>query len=381
MLTSNGPGPILMAYFTNWCHGKGYKVTDIPVEKLTHIQYAFAKIEDGRVAVTDSWADVEIPFEVDFQGQPLTLRGQYAMLNDPRSSLRARNPNIKVCISIGGWTHCGAFSDVCATPEAREKFAQSVVEFLDRFGFDGVDLDWEFPVEGGLESNSRRPDDGRNLTEMCRLLRFKLGELGRQKGGKHYELSIAAPSAEIYYRHFEMQRLSELLDYVNVMSYDLSGTWSCATWHHSALYPDVMRILDAYANGGFKKNQLLMGVPFYGRSFSGVDLNSNNECNVKGLSCKFKGAGIGAEPGLVDYHNYPPYGSGYEKHHDVERGAFCLFNPSTNDWISIEEVDSLVWKCEAVKRNGFGGMFWWEMSMDKHGTLSDAIWRQFHGQC
>lgn len=56
------------------------------------------------------------------------------------------NPNLKVLIAIGGWNEGGKkYSDMAATKMSRDKFTKSVVTFLTEHGFDGLDLDWEYP--------------------------------------------------------------------------------------------------------------------------------------------------------------------------------------------------------------------------------------------
>lgn len=129
---------IILAYFTAWSiYERAYFVNDIDGAKLTHINYAFANIStDGTIVLGDPWADVEKSFDGDTSDQP--FRGNFNRL----LKLKEKYPHIKTLISIGGWTWSSQFSDVALTDESRKKFAQSCIEFIEKYSFDGIDLDW-----------------------------------------------------------------------------------------------------------------------------------------------------------------------------------------------------------------------------------------------
>ncbi|CAF5064544.1 unnamed protein product, partial [Rotaria sp. Silwood1] len=163
-------GQIVLAYFTAWSiYGRLFFVTDIPVDKLTHINYAFANIgSDGRIALGDPWADTDKKFDNDTSNQP--LHGNFNQLN----KLKATYPNLRTLISVGGWTWSSNFSDVALTNQSRSIFAASCVEFVQKYGFDGIDLQWVYPVSGGMSGNSERPEDTQNYVLLLEEIRRQL---------------------------------------------------------------------------------------------------------------------------------------------------------------------------------------------------------------
>lgn len=143
--------------------------------KLTHINYAFTHIKDNKI----------IPIE----GQ--NDDANYAYLQ----SLKAQNPNLKILNSVGGWGADG-FSDAAMTETSRNAFADSIIEYVKKYGLDGIDLDWEYPTQdaGGIVTG--RPEDKENFTLVLKLIREKLNVLGLENN-KYYELTIAAGAAHL----------------------------------------------------------------------------------------------------------------------------------------------------------------------------------------
>jgi chitinase len=160
----------VITYFAEWAiYGRNYIVSDLPATALTHINYAFAKIDDnGEVAIVDAWAATDKPFGDDTWDTP--LRGNFHAL----IKLKEKYPYLKTLISVGGWSLSDKFSDAALTDASRQKFAKSAVAFMKKYQFDGVDIDWEYPVSGGLPNNKYRPEDGANYVLLCKELRAQL---------------------------------------------------------------------------------------------------------------------------------------------------------------------------------------------------------------
>jgi len=179
----------IVGYFTSWAiYGREYFVNEIPADKLTHINYAFANVsKEGECLIGDSWADVEIAFEGDAQDAP--FKGNFNQLK----LLKEKNPNLKTLISIGGWTWSRLFSDVALTEESRDKFAASCVKFMMDYGFDGIDVDWEYPTGAGDATNHETPEDPENFILLMAEMRAQLDAAG-EVDGTHYLLTIAASS-------------------------------------------------------------------------------------------------------------------------------------------------------------------------------------------
>ena len=218
---ADGPPHRVVGYFAEWgIYQRKYLVTDIPAAKLTHVNYAFARIVDGKCAIVDAYAAVDRAYPGD-KWDPGEKRGNFKQL----TLLRKKHPHLKTLISVGGWTLSGPFSDTALTEQSRQKFAASCVAFMLEHGFDGVDVDWEYPGGGGLESNKTRPEDGRNFSSLLAELRRLLDQQG-VKDKRKYLLTIAAPAGPGTYKHIEIDKIHRHLDWINLMTYDFHGSWS-----------------------------------------------------------------------------------------------------------------------------------------------------------
>ena len=110
----------IVAYYTAWSiYAREFPVSEIPADRLTHINYAFANIVGGECVLGDPWADVDKRYPDDPPDPP--FRGNFGQL----ARLKERHPHVRTLISVGGWTWSGGFSDAAATAPARQRFARS----------------------------------------------------------------------------------------------------------------------------------------------------------------------------------------------------------------------------------------------------------------
>lgn len=315
------PDTRVIGYFISWgVYGRNYQVADIPADKLTHINYAFARISDsGEIALGDPWADIQQPYPGDAPDLP--FKGNFNQL----LKLKASHPHLKTLIAVGGWTWSEKFSDVTLTQQSRQKFAGSCVEFMKQYGFDGVDIDWEYPVSGGEKPG--RPEDKVNYTLLLQELRNRLDAQGAADG-KHYLLTICAPAAESNYNNYELDKIPQYVDWIGLMSYDFNGSWSKYTNFNAPLHAhpgdpmgatlNINSTVEDFLARGVSPDKLVMGVPFYGVGWNGVpDINN-------GL---FQPPGGSA--GSFDYkdlaQNY--IGKGYARHWSNSSKVPWLYNP------------------------------------------------------
>ena len=362
----------IVSYFAEWgIYDRNYTVADLPVDKITTVNYAFAKITDsGEVGIFDSWAAVEKPFGPDTWDTP--IRGNYGALK----RLKDAHPSLEVMISVGGWTLSDKFSDVALTPASREKFAASCVAFCKKYGFDGVDLDWEYPVGGGLENNKYRPEDKQNYTLLVKEIRRQF-DLQEAVDGKQWLISIASPAGYDKYVNFEMAELAKTLDFINIMTYDYHGSWENTTNHQAPLYAapsraggidgkyNVSYTVDMYLKDGIDPAKLNLGAPLYGRTWAGVGPANN------GLYQPSTGAGSGTwEKGVIDFFdlanklkNQPDV---YKLYWDEASQVPYVYAPSIEGgWFStFENKQSLGKKIDLILEKGLGGMMFWEADAD-----------------
>jgi chitinase len=365
-------GKRVVAYFTEWSvYQRNYHVRDIPAARLTHVNYAFARIVNGECAPCDAYAAVDKFYPGD-KWDAGFVRGSFHQLQ----LLRQKRPHLRALISVGGWTLSGPFSDVALTEQSRQKFGRSCVAFLLKYGFDGVDIDWEYPVGGGPEGNKTRPEDRRNYTLLLAELRRQLDARGKADG-KHYLLTVAAPAGPAVYANLELGRIHRHLDWLNLMTYDFHGGWSPRTNLHAPLFAsstdptkdeavrtrfNVDAAVKAYLRAGVPADKLVVGVPFYGRGWGGVR-DVNHGLYQPRAAALPRGTW---EPGVWDYKdlaaNY--VGKKGRRFWHEEARAPWLFDDRAGLMISYEDPQSCRLKGEYVRRHGLGGVMCWELSLD-----------------
>ena len=338
----------IVGYYAAWATYSGFTPDNLDVSKLTHINYAFANIgSDLKIALC--YPDVDI--------------SNFNKLKELKKSY----PNLKTIISVGGWSWSGRFSDVALTDSSRTTFADSCVDFIVQNGFDGVDIDWEYPVNGGLPTNKNRPADKTNFTLLMKKLREKLDARG-EIDGKHYILTYAGASSNGYLYNTEISRLSQYVDYANIMTYDIHGTWDSYTDFNAPLYSNydispqykwsIDQSINSWMKMGFPNDKMVMGVPFYGYVYKAVsDTKSGLYQSYSG------GSSISYENIVGNYLNKPEY----IRHFHLDSKVPWLFDGST--FISYDDEQSIELKAEYIKAKGLGGGMIWELSQDPRGIL------------
>lgn len=358
VMTSIAPTTVMpykkiVGYYAAWSSYSGFTPDRIDATKLTHINYAFANIG----------TDLKITM-----GYPDKDPNNFKLLQ----ALKQINPNLRTLISVGGWTWSGKFSDAALTDASRSVFADSCVAFMKQHGFDGVDLDWEYPVSGGLSTNTKRAADKQNFTLLLQKLREKLDAQGAADN-KHYLLTIAGGAGSGYANNVELASIHTYLDYATIMTYDLHGTWDSYTDLHSPLYtntdvsPQYKTSADSsiqvWKQMGFPTGKLVMEIPFYGYLYSSVkDVNH-------GLYQTFAGANsISFGKITSDYLNKP----GFVRYFHSQSLVPWLYNGSI--FISYEDEQSIGYKTEYIKSNGLGGAMIWELSQDPNRVLGTVLY-------
>jgi len=325
---------------------------EIAAEKLTHINYAFANIRDGRV-VEGFTHDTE-NFKV--------LAG-----------VRRSNPHLNVLVSVGGWTWSGGFSDAVLTPERRQRFVQSAVDFVRRHDLDGFDVDWEYPGLPG-HGNTHRPEDKANFTSVMAELRAALDKDAAARG-KTALLTFAAGAFPAFIDNTEMAKVQASVDFVNLMTYDFRvASVDRITGHHANLYDTAAdekqrsadRTVREFLAAGVPAAKLVMGVPFYGRGWRDVHPAAEGLYQpgvaVNGMNLSYgqlAGAVIGRD--------------GFSRRWDATAQAPFLWNANQRIFISYDDPESLRLKANYVRARGLGGVMFWQYSDDPSGALLDAL--------
>jgi chitinase len=367
----DAPPFAVVAYYASWnlYSDTPYLLSDVPGDRLTQLVYAFAAIsDDGECALADAWADTQAPYPDAASG---AAGGHFGYL----PTLRATYPDLSITLAIGGWTGSAGFSDAALTSQSRARFVASCVAMMTRYGFDGLDIDWEFPVIGGA-SDFGRPEDKANLTLLLAELRAALDAQG-EADGRAYTLTLAAPSSLSAWQHFEWASLAPLLDHAFLMAYDMAGGWSDVTAPHAPLYADPAApsqpplsadaTVRAYIEMGVPADKLILGVPFYGVGWHGVPpaddgLYQPFNALLAGLPFRDIQATLIGQPGVVAGHS--------------ETSVFAwIYRESDGTFFSCDDAITLAAKARYARQMGLGGVGIWEISQDDDAhTLLNALW-------
>lgn len=346
--------PVVIAYVGGF-RGLIANPDSIEVEKLTHINYAFVDVKNGQAWLTNEQTDT-----VNFR-----------RLN----ALKARNPELKILISIGGWAWSENFSDAVLTPEGRALFAHTSVDIIRKYKLDGVDIDWEYPGVPGEEGNIYRPEDKQNYTLMFQAIRASLDTLEKETGGK-YLLTTAVGGGKYFIEHTEMEKAQQYLDFVNIMSYDYKTNPNGIAGHHTNLYGSTKDSTEASAHrsvqyflrAGVPAGKIVLGCAFYGRAWQ-LPSGDKRGLNQQAL----KGARGGGYTRLKD----SLMTQGYVRYWDRRAKAPWLWNPGQNIFITYDDERSVREKCRYVKKHKLAGVMFWEYSSDPKGYLLGSIHKTF----
>jgi chitinase len=243
-------------------------------------------------------SSISVDGQADTYDQP--LKGNFNQLK----KLKAKNPNLKILVSLGGWTYSKYFHDVALTDDSRKKFAQSCINMFIKGNlpdlsdgaaagiFDGFDFDWEYPGVVGHLGNHVGPEDKANYTKLLQEFRTELDALGSGK----YLMSAALPAGQDKIAQVETDKVGKILDFGDVMTYDMHGGWE-ATGPTDSQAPmtnndkdpskpvppgklkyNVATAITAWLKGlpdygikgGFPADKLYLGLPGYWRGWTGV---------------------------------------------------------------------------------------------------------------
>ncbi|WP_275883531.1 glycosyl hydrolase family 18 protein [Halorhabdus sp. BNX81] len=408
----------VVAYYRQWAQfDRNYLPADIDFDRVTHLQYAFARPEsDGSVTlVGDSYARNVFSAEKDWQ-QP--DRGKSF------AGYAAERDDVSFVLSIGGWGDSEHFSDAALDQGSREQFASDCVDLVENNDIDGVDVDWEFPGGGGEEGNTVRAGDQERFTLLMEEVRDQLDAAAEANPDRSepYELTAAMSPAPETVRGLEHGRLSDLLDFVNVMTFDYRGIFSETTGHHAPLKANpndpletgpewnASYALSFYEQQGWEPAQLNMAVPFYGRSWTDVQPPEGDFGNGvdDGLFQQYLGdgadaSGDGSYPrgtdvsGVWEYFDLGGDGretsdgrigsnpidldsAAWETYFDDQAVCSYSYNPSEGMMISHPTERSIEAKMQWLASSPYGGTMLWAIGGDtKEGTLITTLWDTLNG--
>ena len=382
----------IVGYFPEWgIYGghKNYTPAKVPFDKITHLNYAFATIRNGVIAHFDKHAAMNAAHG-EVWGSP--HRGNLGQF----TKLKKAHPHLSVMVSIGGWTQSGNFHDVAATKEARDRFAASVVQYIRRYEFDGVDIDWEYPGKYREPNKRDNPNDqgtpkadateSETFVLLLKTLREYLDRAAAEDG-KYYQLTAAMGASFETIEFTAPSNYVQYLDFINLMTYDMHGAWDMRTNHQSALYANpaasdslnVDAVVGKFLSYGVDSRKLIVGTPFYSRGWKGVIPDGSVE-GLKGFFSLASGGAHGVWDGGIAGGMNPYYrvvemekDPAFAKYYDDAAKAPYLYSESKREMYTYENKQSLSEKIRYVKSKKLGGLIIWELSGDLPASSEDSL--------
>ena len=335
----------VIAYYS----GPISELDSIDVNKITHLIFCFGHLDGQRYRVDNAKDTAIIQRMV---------------------SLKAKNPKLKVLLSLGGWGGCETCSDAFFTSEGRKEFARSVKELTNYFKTDGIDLDWEYPtirLDNDIDKepvHKTAPEDYNNFTDLVQQLRKTLG--------RPAVITFAAGSFNTYLqKSVDWEKVMKEADYINLMSYDLINGYATETGHHTALYstPKQRESTDNAVQYllkiGVDPKKIIIGAAFYARVWENVPATNNGLYQ----SGKFKQG--------ISYRDFPERlsaKSGYKSYWDDIAKAPYSYNATEKKFATYDDERSIELKTKYVINKGLGGIMFWEITNDIYkGGLVDVI--------
>uniref|UniRef100_K1PN75 Chitotriosidase-1 n=1 Tax=Magallana gigas TaxID=29159 RepID=K1PN75_MAGGI len=355
-----------VCYFTNWAQYRTAPMTftaeNVDPFLCTHIMYAFGKVVGNTIDAYE-WNDKGAG---EIQQFTILALGQYERI----MNLRMLNPNLKILLAIGGWTHGTApFTAVVVDPNNIAAFAANTLEYLKTYKFDGLDLDWEYP--GG---NGSPPEDKQRFTSLVQKLRQVFNDDGAVNNRPPMLLTAAVAAGKSTIDNaYEVDLISKDLDFINLMSYDLHGSWEVTTGHHSALYGrsgevgtaasmNVDYSVNYWISLGAPPHKLVLGLGLYGRSFT-LSSSSNTFIGAPAAGAGSAGPYTG-EAGLLAFYEvcYNLKFNGWTREWHSEHQVPYAY--SGNQWIGYDDTESFNVKIDYIIAKGLGGGMVWSLDQD-----------------
>jgi len=339
---------VVMGYYPSWV-GDEYPPAAIDFSPFTQLGHAFLTAKPDGTVVTDG----TVPSR--------ELTGL------------AHRAGVKVTLTVGGADSGGEFFNALGRSDrARAKFISGTIGIVAEYGYDGVDLDWEFPESA---------EDRANLSKLAREFRAEFDALGK-KTGRRLLLNSALPASDYYGQWYDAAVLAGECDFLGVMTYDFTGAWRDVAAHNAAFHPSprdphgaaVTAVLAYWRDTRrVPREKLVMGIPCYGRGF-----------DLPAPYARVDKKAPESKVAEVDYRDTVPLlAAGWTRKPDPDAGVPWLYSPDGKSILSYDDPESAAAKARWARQEGYGGIFFWEINADRmndgtHPIIGAAVgaWRR-----
>ncbi|KAF9775553.1 hypothetical protein IL306_006324, partial [Fusarium sp. DS 682] len=348
----------VVGYFEGWAKDRPCEVfwpEQIPMGLYTHINFAFGSINPNTFLIEAS----------DARDKEMYQR---LML------LKKKDKNLKIYLAIGGWTFndpgptASVFSDLAASKARQRTFFNSVQSFMAQYNFDGLDLDWEYPV-----------DDKRGGKEYdYKTFPVFMASLKKMMDTADKGLTITLPASYWYLQYFDIKKLEPTVDFFNIMSYDLHGAWDQnVNWTEPYLnahtnLTEVDLALDLLWRNDISPSKVVMGLGFYGRAFTAASAACRkpgclfSEAANAGSCSREKGILLNSEIDIeVKKRNLKP---------ELYKEEAVKIVTWGKQWVSYDDAETLKMKVDRAGERCLGGVMVWAITHDtKEAKYNKAL--------
>lgn len=372
--------------------GPGGDIDKLDVRQITHLNYSFGLVYNDEKDETNA----ALKDRARLHQIWLSPKVQADLRKIP--ALRQQNPELKVLLSVGGLGARG-FSGAAASKDSRATFIRSAQEIVAQYGLDGIDLDWEYPVNGAWGLVASQPADRDNCTALLKELRAAFGQK------KLVTIAVGA-NAESPKSWVDVKAIAPLLDYINLMTYDMAyGTqYFNSNLYDSTLWPTVVAadkysadfVVNNYLAAGLKPGQMNLGIGFYGRVPKravepGIDW-SKPDAQKNPVTQPWFGT---EQIALFKSLGFDLSKDTYVKYNDIvakllndprQRFSEHWDDQAKVPWLSVQSADgkalfalsyenprSVALKADYIKSKGLAGAMFWEYGADEQNQLAKQL--------
>ncbi|KAG9067495.1 hypothetical protein KI688_012278 [Linnemannia hyalina] len=356
-----------------------FEPSDLPVDLYTHLNFAFALIDNsGLIASQEA---KEIP--------------SYQLVND----LKKKKPSLRTAVTVGGWDmNMAHYSTMVSTSENRQKFIRSAMAFVRRYGFDGLDFDWEYP---GDPKRGGHPQDPENFVQFLKEMREAADAEVLENGQERLILSIALPGGPFHGDNFLIPKLAPNVDWFNIMAYNLHGQWESQVFCAAPLNDpasdteyngySLIHAIQSMAPSTVNPQKFNLGLSLSGVTFTLKDPSLTGPgspahgpgkvgCQEKGAMSYFEASNLidllGEKSGVVD-----SFQRKITQAPKLDEGSQCVYMVVDHDqWVGIDTPETFAYKVDYFRNFGFGGVSIWSMDSDTEDhRLTRSISKAING--